>query len=121
MLIPINTDAPIYYFPFATIGLIVVNVFCFLLTRMGSIEAVEVCTRKRDRARGVGGTPREHGRQSHRLNARLGGEAFDHRPIVVSGHSGRPRAGQRHQLGAEHPFGAYSEGRVLEQIEGASQ
>ena len=42
MLIPINTDAPIYYFPFATIGLIVVNVFCFLLTRMGSIEAVEV-------------------------------------------------------------------------------
>ncbi len=42
MLIPINTDAPIYYFPFATIGLIVVNVICFVLTGMGSVEAAEV-------------------------------------------------------------------------------
>lgn len=31
-LIPINTDAPLYHFPYATIGLIVVNVICFAAT-----------------------------------------------------------------------------------------
>lgn len=31
-LIPINTDAPLYYFPYATIGLIVVNIVCFAVT-----------------------------------------------------------------------------------------
>ncbi len=30
MMIPIRTDAPIYHFPFVTIGLIVVNVFAFV-------------------------------------------------------------------------------------------
>lgn len=42
MLLPINTDAPVYHYPFATIGLIVVNFICFLLTGMGSHEAVDV-------------------------------------------------------------------------------
>ena len=32
MLIPYNTDAPIYYFPYATIGLIVANVVIYLAT-----------------------------------------------------------------------------------------
>lgn len=32
MLIPINTDAPLYHFPYATIGLIVANVVCFAAT-----------------------------------------------------------------------------------------
>lgn len=32
MLIPYNTDAPIYYFPYATIGLIVVNVLMYFAT-----------------------------------------------------------------------------------------
>ena len=32
MLIPINTDAPLYHFPYATIGLIIVNVVCFAAT-----------------------------------------------------------------------------------------
>ena len=31
-LIPINTDAPLYYFPYATMGLIVVNIVCFAVT-----------------------------------------------------------------------------------------
>ncbi len=31
-LIPINTDAPLYHFPYATIGLIVVNTICFVAT-----------------------------------------------------------------------------------------
>ena len=31
-LIPINTDAPLYYFPYATIGLIFANVVCFAAT-----------------------------------------------------------------------------------------
>lgn len=31
-LIPINTDAPLYHFPYATIGLIVVNTLCFVAT-----------------------------------------------------------------------------------------
>ena len=42
MLLPINTDAPVYHYPFATIGLIVVNFICFLLTGMGSHEAIDV-------------------------------------------------------------------------------
>lgn len=41
MLIPLNTDAPIYYFPFACIGMIVVNCFVFLATGWGTIENVE--------------------------------------------------------------------------------
>lgn len=41
MIIPLTTDAPVYHFPFATIGLIVMNVFCFLLSGMGSHEHVE--------------------------------------------------------------------------------
>jgi len=32
MLIPINTDAPLYHFPYATIGLIAANVVCFAAT-----------------------------------------------------------------------------------------
>ncbi len=32
MFVPINTDAPLYHFPWATILLIVVNTACFLLT-----------------------------------------------------------------------------------------
>lgn len=32
MLIPYNTDAPIYYYPYATIGLIATNVLVFFLT-----------------------------------------------------------------------------------------
>ena len=32
MLIPINTDAPLYYFPYATIGLIAANMICFAAT-----------------------------------------------------------------------------------------
>ncbi len=31
-LIPINTDAPLYHFPYTTIGLIVVNIICFAAT-----------------------------------------------------------------------------------------
>lgn len=42
MLLPINTDAPVYYYPFATIGLIVLNIVCFLLTGMGSDQAIEI-------------------------------------------------------------------------------
>ncbi|MCA9010145.1 MAG: rhomboid family intramembrane serine protease [Planctomycetaceae bacterium] len=34
-LIPINTDAPLYHFPYATIGLIVVNTMCFVATGFG--------------------------------------------------------------------------------------
>ncbi len=32
LFIPINTDAPLYHFPYATIGLIVANVVCFAAT-----------------------------------------------------------------------------------------
>lgn len=32
MLIPINTDAPLYHFPYATIGLIFINCVCFVAT-----------------------------------------------------------------------------------------
>jgi membrane associated rhomboid family serine protease len=41
MLIPLNTDAPIYHFPFACIGMIVVNCFAFLATGWGTMENVE--------------------------------------------------------------------------------
>ena len=41
MLIPLSTDAPIYHFPFATIGLIVTNVVCFGLTAGGDVESAE--------------------------------------------------------------------------------
>jgi membrane associated rhomboid family serine protease len=36
MLIPLSTDAPIYHFPFATIGLIVANFICFQITGWGA-------------------------------------------------------------------------------------
>ena len=32
MFVPLNTDAPLYHFPWATIGLIVVNSLCFILS-----------------------------------------------------------------------------------------
>ncbi len=35
MLIPLGTDAPLYHFPYATIGLIAVNVVCFAVTGFG--------------------------------------------------------------------------------------
>ncbi len=38
MLIPYNTDAPVYHFPAATLGLIVVNVLCFTATGAGDVE-----------------------------------------------------------------------------------
>lgn len=41
MLIPLNTDAPIYHFPFACIAMIVVNCFTFLATGWGSMENVD--------------------------------------------------------------------------------
>ncbi len=37
-LIPINTDAPLYHFPYATIGLIVVNTICFAATGFAQNE-----------------------------------------------------------------------------------
>ena len=41
MLIPLGTDAPLYHFPWATTGLIAVNVVCFALTGFGmDAEAV---------------------------------------------------------------------------------
>lgn len=40
MLFPYNTDAPIYHWPFATVGLIVANVVCFFVTDGGSVEYV---------------------------------------------------------------------------------
>ncbi len=36
MLIPYNTDAPIYHFPTATLGLIASNIVCFIATSAGS-------------------------------------------------------------------------------------
>lgn len=36
MLVPVNTDAPIYHFPAATIGLIITNVVVFVLTGAGT-------------------------------------------------------------------------------------
>lgn len=45
LLVPLNTDAPIYHFPWATIGLIIINVLMFGLTIFlvgsGSTEIVE--------------------------------------------------------------------------------
>jgi len=41
-MLPISTDAPIYYFPFATIGLIFINVVCLLMTELGSPDAFEL-------------------------------------------------------------------------------
>jgi membrane associated rhomboid family serine protease len=35
MFIPLNTDAPLYHFPWGTIGLIAVNVLCFVITGFG--------------------------------------------------------------------------------------
>ncbi|MEZ6123354.1 MAG: rhomboid family intramembrane serine protease [Planctomycetaceae bacterium] len=37
-MIPISTDAPIYHFPYATIGLMVANVICFAATGFGEPE-----------------------------------------------------------------------------------
>lgn len=41
MFIPINTDAPLYHFPYATIGLIVINTICFVATGCGDAILVE--------------------------------------------------------------------------------
>ena len=41
MLIPLNTDAPIYHFPFVSIGLIVLNVVGFFATGMGHPDTVD--------------------------------------------------------------------------------
>lgn len=41
MLIPLNTDAPIYHFPFACIAMIVVNCVAFLTTGWGMMENVD--------------------------------------------------------------------------------
>lgn len=35
MLIPLNTDAPLYHFPWGTIGLMAVNLACFAITGFG--------------------------------------------------------------------------------------
>lgn len=41
MLIPIGTDAPLYHYPITTIGLIVANVVCFIVTGFGAEESLE--------------------------------------------------------------------------------
>jgi membrane associated rhomboid family serine protease len=41
MLIPLNTDAPIYHFPFACIAMIIVNLVTFLATGWGQMENVD--------------------------------------------------------------------------------
>jgi len=41
MFIPYSTDAPVYYWPFATLGLIVVNVYVFLAMSTDGIENPE--------------------------------------------------------------------------------
>ena len=38
MLIPYNTDAPIYHWPFATVGLIVVNTYVFIACTMTAMK-----------------------------------------------------------------------------------
>ena len=38
MLIPYNTDAPIYHWPFATVGMIVVNAYVFMACCMTSLQ-----------------------------------------------------------------------------------
>lgn len=39
--IPIGTDAPLYHYPITTIGLIVVNVICFILSGFGHPQIVD--------------------------------------------------------------------------------
>jgi hypothetical protein len=41
MFLPYSTDAPIYYWPIATIGLIVVNVVIFFAVLFGGIQNPE--------------------------------------------------------------------------------
>src|SRR5687768_4391877 len=41
MLIPYSTDAPIYYWPFATVGLIAANVLIFFGVAFGNLGPVE--------------------------------------------------------------------------------
>ncbi|MEO2014399.1 MAG: rhomboid family intramembrane serine protease [Fuerstiella sp.] len=41
MLIPIGTDAPLYHYPIATVGLIVANVICFVATGFGAAETLD--------------------------------------------------------------------------------
>lgn len=38
LLVPISTDAPVYYFPYATVGLIVVNTAIFIAMASGAID-----------------------------------------------------------------------------------
>lgn len=40
MLIPYSTDAPIYHYPISTVGLIVANVFCFVLFGESGPESI---------------------------------------------------------------------------------
>jgi hypothetical protein len=42
MLIPFRTDAPIYYWPFATVGLIVVNTLAFFALAASDFAGAEV-------------------------------------------------------------------------------
>jgi len=41
MLLPYSTDAPVYHFPWAVVGLIATNVACFLITGGGDYKAHE--------------------------------------------------------------------------------
>ncbi len=41
LLIPVSTDAPVYHFPAATIGLIVVNTLLFVFTGFGNPEVLD--------------------------------------------------------------------------------
>ncbi len=41
MLIPIGTDAPLYHYPIATVGLIVANVICFVAIGFGAEETLD--------------------------------------------------------------------------------
>ncbi|MDG1896469.1 MAG: rhomboid family intramembrane serine protease [Fuerstiella sp.] len=41
MLIPIGTDAPLYHYPIATVGLIVANIICFVVTGFGAEETLD--------------------------------------------------------------------------------
>ncbi|HEV3416610.1 MAG TPA: rhomboid family intramembrane serine protease, partial [Pirellulales bacterium] len=41
MLIPYNTDAPLYHFPFVTIGLIAVNAIVLVVTMQADPSAVK--------------------------------------------------------------------------------
>src|SRR6478672_7352195 len=41
MFIPYSTDAPVYYWPFATVGLIVVNVALFAAIVFGQVMPIE--------------------------------------------------------------------------------